>query len=55
MRWALSHGGALSSTGSINVIVSTPTALPAIASGQGKFRLGRECGWVNYHGFVTNR
>ena len=32
------------------VIVSKPTALPAIASEQGKICLGHDCGWV---GIIT--
>ena len=32
------------------IIVSKPTALPAIASGQGKFRLWCDRGWV---GIIT--
>jgi len=47
---AIANGVILNGLNQAWVIVSKPTALPAIASGQGKFRLGRDCGWV---GIIT--
>jgi hypothetical protein len=47
---ARSNGRILDGLNQAWIIVSKPTALPAIASGQGKFRLGRDCGWV---GIIT--